>query len=343
MAEFPAFPLFTDAYLGDTTHLTTIEHGAYLLLLIAMWRSKENKLPNDDKLLARYAKLTAGQWRRVKPVLWPFFIESSDSITQGRLTDEATFVRQHSRKQSDNAKSRWLKDKKTGDATAMPDGCQTDAPHPTPPIKKEEANASSKERRPTKGSRISEDWAPTPDQCASLKAGEDAFTDEEVAREVPRFRDHWLAASGSGAVKRDWLAAFRNWVRKSREFRDIRGSPADVSAAEDEVDAMIREAAKEADRRNGNEFSGNSGQGFEPPEQRVRPAAPEGAERPAEPQIHGGGADLHGGVTAIPALGVGGRNQACAGKPSLQKVAATGGAPQLVHSSPAGGKAASSS
>ena len=39
MAEAPIMPFATDAYIGDTTHLTTIEHGAYLLLLFAMWRT----------------------------------------------------------------------------------------------------------------------------------------------------------------------------------------------------------------------------------------------------------------------------------------------------------------
>ena len=64
MAEFPALPLWTDAYLADTTHLSTIEHGAYLLLLMTAWRTKECCLPDDDKLLSRYARLTAAQWRR---------------------------------------------------------------------------------------------------------------------------------------------------------------------------------------------------------------------------------------------------------------------------------------
>jgi hypothetical protein len=39
MAEFPALPLWTDAYLGDTRHLSQSEHGAYLLLLITAWRT----------------------------------------------------------------------------------------------------------------------------------------------------------------------------------------------------------------------------------------------------------------------------------------------------------------
>lgn len=126
MAQFPAMPLWTDAYLGDTSHLTTIEHGAYLLLLFAMWRS-DGSLPDDDKLLSRYAKLTPGQWARIKPVIMPFFTVRNGRLTQGRLTDELKAVRQHSRKQSDRAKARWLKTKDTGDAAAMPEECQRNA------------------------------------------------------------------------------------------------------------------------------------------------------------------------------------------------------------------------
>lgn len=123
MAQHPMLPLWTDAYLGDTTHLTTIEHGAYLLLLIAMWRTPEKRLPKSDKLLARYARLTSGQWARIKPVLMPFFTEKGEFISQSRLTDEATAVRQLSQRQSDKAKARWLKEKGTDDAAAMPDAC----------------------------------------------------------------------------------------------------------------------------------------------------------------------------------------------------------------------------
>jgi hypothetical protein len=99
---------------------------------MAMWRSKDCALPNDDKLLSRYAKLTAGQWARIKPVIMPFFRIASDQITQCRLTDEAVLVRRNSRKASDSARSRWLKDKESSDAVALPDECQTDAPTTTP-------------------------------------------------------------------------------------------------------------------------------------------------------------------------------------------------------------------
>ena len=129
MAEFPSLPLWTDAYLADTKHLTTIEHGAYLLLLMCMWRSK-GSLPNDDKLLARYAGLTKGQWTRIKPAIFPFFTVSPDSISQRRLTKELGFVRQRSIKASDAAKAKWLKNKETGDANAQSEQCERNAPTP---------------------------------------------------------------------------------------------------------------------------------------------------------------------------------------------------------------------
>jgi uncharacterized protein YdaU (DUF1376 family) len=63
----PPCRLWTDAYLGDTTHLNVTQHGAYLLLLMTAWRSRDCALPDDDKLLARYARCTAPQWRALRP------------------------------------------------------------------------------------------------------------------------------------------------------------------------------------------------------------------------------------------------------------------------------------
>lgn len=145
MAEFPALPLFTDAYLADTTHLSATEHGAYLLLLITMWRSPGCRLPNNATLLAKYSKLTAGQWSRIGPTLMQFFEIDGGFITQGRLTDEAAFVRRNSKRQSDKARSRWLKHKSLNNATALPDRYRNDAPTPTPTI--DGASAPSDEKQ----------------------------------------------------------------------------------------------------------------------------------------------------------------------------------------------------
>lgn len=105
MAEFPALPLWTDAYLGDTTHLTTIEHGAYLLLLMTAWRTRDCRLPDDDRLLARYARCNAGQWKRLRPILEPFFLVENGHWTQRRLTDERDAVKRHRELQSEKGKA----------------------------------------------------------------------------------------------------------------------------------------------------------------------------------------------------------------------------------------------
>lgn len=109
MAEFPALPLWTDAYLGDTTHLTTIEHGAYLLLLMTAWRSRDCRLPDDDKLLARYARCGPNQWKRLRPVLEPFFVIENGQWWQRRLTDEASAVRQKKQQASIAGRASALK------------------------------------------------------------------------------------------------------------------------------------------------------------------------------------------------------------------------------------------
>jgi|GEM_PF-4312542 len=125
MAEFPYLPLWTDAYLGDTLHLSTIQHGAYLLLLMVAWRS-DGRLPADDDYLAKCTRMTKGQWYRHKHVLEAFFsIEGAvhkgvdkSFWVQKRLLEEWQDVRQKSKRQSDKANSRWLKEKEKRHTTA---------------------------------------------------------------------------------------------------------------------------------------------------------------------------------------------------------------------------------
>jgi uncharacterized protein YdaU (DUF1376 family) len=131
MAEFPALPLWTDAYLGDTTHLTTIEHGAYLLLLMTAWRTRDCALPDDDKLLARYARCGPGQWKRLRPVLEPFFVVENGKWTQRRLTDEAVAVRQLRERQSAKGKASALK-RKGRHLAAVKSGCDPVEPDANP-------------------------------------------------------------------------------------------------------------------------------------------------------------------------------------------------------------------
>lgn len=80
-------PMYWDAYLADTTHLTTEEHGAYLLLLAAMWR-RNGWVPDDDKDNARILGLTPSKWRRIKARLMETvsgFVVKDGKITQEKL------------------------------------------------------------------------------------------------------------------------------------------------------------------------------------------------------------------------------------------------------------------
>ena len=53
-------PLYVGDYLRDTRHLTTIQHGAYLLLIMEYWT--KGKLPSTDAERRRITSMTGKQW-----------------------------------------------------------------------------------------------------------------------------------------------------------------------------------------------------------------------------------------------------------------------------------------
>lgn len=83
----PYMQLYIADYLGDTQHLTTEQHGAYLLLLMAMWRAG-GRLPNDAGKLARIARVSARRWHLLADDIMPFFEVTDGEITQKRLERE---------------------------------------------------------------------------------------------------------------------------------------------------------------------------------------------------------------------------------------------------------------
>lgn len=62
----------------------------------------------------------------------------------------------------------------------------------------------------TRGTRLPADWMPTDE--AMGWARQEGHPDPKRATE--RFRDYWAGISGNRGVKRDWLATWRNWIRK---------------------------------------------------------------------------------------------------------------------------------
>ena len=67
------------------------------------------------------------------------------------------------------------------------------------------------------GTRLAEDWVPEVDDTGRV-AHECNLSPMMVAREFEKFRDYWLAKAGPNAIKRDWQATWRNWLRKSVEY-----------------------------------------------------------------------------------------------------------------------------
>lgn len=100
--SLPWFAFNADAYTGDTAHLTCEEHGAYLLLMLAYYRS-ERPLPATDRALSSITKLPLDRWSEAKPTLAAFFVEEDGLWHHERIERE---IRDgHARRETNTARA----------------------------------------------------------------------------------------------------------------------------------------------------------------------------------------------------------------------------------------------
>lgn len=87
MAALPHMALYPSDYLADTAHLSTLEHGAYLLLIMAYWTRGEALLDNDARL-ARIARISEPEWMTIRDTVGEFFTIENGLWVHNRIERE---------------------------------------------------------------------------------------------------------------------------------------------------------------------------------------------------------------------------------------------------------------
>lgn len=211
MAEFPAMPLFTDAYLSDTLHLSTLQHGAYCLLLMIAWRTADCALPDDDRVLARYSRLDFRTWMKNKSVVMQFWRLGDDQKwRQGRQLDERNRVMSLQSKNSAAGKASALKRKNRQPTSVVTKIQQKNSNHNHNHIEEDKSSSPpAPQDHPTRMmlTQLPDEWRDW--------AKRDMLWEDAVINDVwIGFKDFWTRKKGGAAMKTDWAATWRNWYRK---------------------------------------------------------------------------------------------------------------------------------
>ena len=115
---------------------------------------------------------------------------------------------------------------KTAKSNAEGNAQVTPAPLPREEKRREEnivkdlvpQQAATPKKRAT---RLPDDWRPDREYWEAAQLIKTDLTQEWFVQVAHKFKDYWIAKSGKDATKADWLATWRNWIR--REVENAKG------------------------------------------------------------------------------------------------------------------------
>lgn len=251
-------PLHIDDYLADTGHLTGAEHGAYMLMIMHYWQN--GSLPENERLIARIARMSASQWEESRDVLAMLF---GTGWTHKRIDAELAKADEIIEKRRAAAEARHGKSKIDANAVHVQSkSTYTGALPLTDNLsEKEEPSGSSKKR----GSRLPDDWQPDIEFAVSL-----GLSQAQSLNEAQKFREWWPAQPGQKGVKLDWSLTWKTWCRKAVERLPAQRGQAPPSRPRTVAELAIHrletgqtthEPPDEPDRRLGQSFGSGQAQG----------------------------------------------------------------------------------
>lgn len=218
-------PLHIGAYLGDTGHLRTLEHGAYFLILMQYWTT--GPLPDDDRKLAGLARMTAKEWEKHSATIREFFFKGIDGMLHQKRADlELAKAASISGKRATAARASHEQrgSKPDANAPAIAEQMHTHARAGYLNLNQDKESKSRGapaapaldlgDPKADKATRLPEDWKP--DDAGILHCRVHGLDWMIV---LPSFRDYWHAKPGKDGRKIDWAATWRNWCRNDRNAR----------------------------------------------------------------------------------------------------------------------------
>lgn len=236
MAALPYMQLYVADYLADTMHLTTEEHGAYLLLIFNYWQTGK---PIPVARLARITRLSNERWTDVERSLGEFFNERSNEWVHDRIERDLEAVRAtqeqriaagkasaEARKQaaktrpkaSRNDRSTTVEKPLNEKATNIEEKRREDIDQKPPLSPLAESPASAPEQKPKRKSRLPEPFNLTGDM---RKWAAERTPAVNLVNETEKFVNYWR---GSGGTKADWPATWRTWFLKAQDDANRRMS-----------------------------------------------------------------------------------------------------------------------
>lgn len=218
----PWMPLYVADYLADTAHLSALESGAYLHLIMHYWL--KGGLPKDHRQLAKIARMSPKQFNQALPIIAPFF---ASDWTHKRIDQELEKANNLSKVRRAAVAQR--KDRSSTNEVTIVDQLHTQSQSQLQTqIKDKEDNSPVTPSRGTKAKAIASDWEPSEQDIAFAEAAK-----VDWRAEAEKFRDYFLSVPGQKGLSKDWPARWRNWIRKAAEYAPQQGSAAKPKAERD--------------------------------------------------------------------------------------------------------------
>lgn len=213
-----------------------VEVMAAIFLWCRAWKQMPAaSLPDDDAVLAAFARLPIAKFRKMRERVLHGFVKCSDGRLYHRFLAEvaieasqrrAAFVGKREREAQRIAE--WRRKRQTN-ANGTPTETQTEREpyalqnedvtgtervlsvsvslNPPKPPQTETVTA-----QPRRGTRLAPDWQPS--EAAAAYARNLGLDPVKLAE---RFRNYWHAKAGKDAAKLDWDATWRNWCLTEAE------------------------------------------------------------------------------------------------------------------------------